>query len=233
MTATEELLVAFVSRFSPSCQKIAGALQFLGPHVNLKVVDIDNPRLRDAVIQSDKIHTVPALALLNIRQQRVEFYEGEDLVNLINKAVNAVQQKLMAEQAEIERSKKLSGTTDLQQVMSGPSIPPEPDTEDATRATLHDRVVPQPGTIKKGQGHDGMAQSSLPSATAHGQEPQKKKVTFAPIDDDYALAEDEEPKGLTREEILGPQGASIGQEQAKKASAISMRAKEIMQGREE
>jgi len=231
MTATEELLVVFVSRFSPSCQKIAGALQFLGPHVNLKVVDIDNPRTREAVVDSNKIQTVPALALLNVRQQRVEFYEGEDLVNLINKAVNAVQQKVMAEQAEIERQKKMSGTTDLQKVMSGPAPAPEADPEDATRATLQDRSTAPVG-VKRGEGHENM-RSSLPAASA--QAPQgKKKVTFAAIDEDYAMADEpDEPRGLTREEILGPQGASIGQEQAKKASAISQKAKELMQGRDE
>lgn len=235
--ATDELLVVFVSRFSQSCQKIAQTLGFLAPHINLKVVDIDNPKMRDAVISSDKIQTVPAIALLNIRQQRVEFYEGEELVNLINKAVTAVQQKVMAEQAEAERAKKLTGKTDLQQVLSGPAPPEaEPDAEDSTRATMQGRVTES--RPKRGEGHEKML-SSLPAVDAGGNAPAgkpKKTVTF--IDDaEYAMSvgDDEEsaPKGLSREDILGPQGASVGQEQSRKSSAISQRAKAMMQERED
>jgi hypothetical protein len=230
--ATNELLVVFVSRFSQSCQKIAQTLGFLAPHINLKVVDIDNPQTRNAVISSDKIQTVPAVALLNIPQQRVEFYEGEELVNLINKAVTAVQQKVMAEQAEAERAKKLTGKTDLQQVLSGPA-PPEadPDTEDSTRATMQGRA--SESRPKRGQGHEKML-SSLPAVDTMPAAKPKKTVTF--IDDaEYAISvgDDEEsaPRGLSREDILGPQGSNVGQEQAKKSSAISQRAKEIMNER--
>jgi hypothetical protein len=89
---------------------------------------------------------------------------------------------------------------------------------------------------KRGEGHEKML-SSLPAVDAGGNAPAekpKKTVTF--IDDaEYAMAVDDEesaPKGLSREDILGPQGASVGQEQSRKSSAISQRAKAMMQERE-
>ena len=165
------VFVLIVSKYSQSCSSIFKTVKFLAPHLNMKVLEIDHPKVRELIVSSNKIRTVPCIALVYPQENKVDFYEGNAALQLLQVEVDRVQKKIQ----QMVPPK----TTDIGKVMdmppSQPSHPQEthreqmPYTEDP-RATLQGRnVVPQmPMEVP---GHEQMASSSVPTATRRMIEP--------------------------------------------------------------
>jgi len=162
-----EIFIAFVSKFSQACHKIMPTLAFLGPFINLKVVEVDNPKIRTAVIKSNKISSVPALMVLTPAQKKMQIFEGMDCVNLINKMVTEIQQHIAAQQQAEELAKKKSGKTAIGQVIDQP-VDDEPEEVESIRATMGDRNM-RNHLPQKGAGHKDMAVSTLPDGPRSAQ----------------------------------------------------------------
>ena len=246
----EFLVMAIVSKFSQACHKLLPTLQFLSANAGLKIVQIDNPKIRDIVIKGGKIKSVPAILLLFPSQNKVQYYEGQECVQLINKIVADVQQQLVAQaQMQAQMQKKKEGKTKISEI-EDVETQDEPEEIDNTRATMGDRNM-RNNMPRKGAGHKDMALSTLPDGpraapTTRMNEPlvtQNPRQAKAPVDApndveilddfDYSTGDGEEmvPKGLSREDILGPQGASVGRETAQKSSNLHKRASEMAKER--
>lgn len=242
-----EIFIAFVSKFSQACHKIMPTLAFLGPFINLKVVEVDNPKIRSALTKSNKISSVPALMVLTPAQKKMQIFEGMDCVNLINKMVTEIQQHIAAQQQAEEAAKKRSGKTSIADVIDKSSDDAEPEEIESVRATMGDRNMRR-DMPQKGVGHKDMAISTLPDGPRAAQiskmtEPlvkenprQLKAPPQAEMLDDFDYSgggdeEEEAPRGLSREEILGMQGASVGRESAQKSSSLHKRAQEMAKER--
>jgi hypothetical protein len=101
-----EVFIVFVSKYSNSCKAIKQQLDYIAPHFNTKVVDIDNVNIRKSIYNATKykIESVPSIVLLYPDSGKIQLHEGQQVIDLLNKGVKMVQQKLQAIQ-EQQRSK--------------------------------------------------------------------------------------------------------------------------------
>ena len=99
-----EVFIVLTSKHSQSCKAIQQQINYISPHFNTRVIDIDNIGIRKAILNATKykIETVPAIILLYPENGKIEKHEGQDVINLLNKGVSMVQAKLQA----IEQQKK-------------------------------------------------------------------------------------------------------------------------------
>lgn len=93
-----EVFIVLTSKHSPSCKAIEQQINYISPHFNTKVVNIDNIGVRKAIVNATqyKIETVPAIILLYPQNGKIEKHEGQAVVDLLNKGVSMVQAKLQA-----------------------------------------------------------------------------------------------------------------------------------------
>ena len=113
-----EVFIVLTSKHSPSCKAIEQQINYISPHFNTKVVNIDNIGVRKAIVNATKynIETVPAIILLYPQNGKIEKHEGQDVINLLNKGVSMVQAKL---QAMEEQKKSKAREFDDQNVSDG------------------------------------------------------------------------------------------------------------------
>ncbi len=219
MSTPNEIFIVFVSKYSQASQNISQALQFIAPHFNLKVVDIDNPITRKMVLNSSvhKFETVPSAMLYYPKDNTFDIYEGEKFVNLLNQGAQMVNQKLEAikqqeeEQQQQQQKKKKSVT-----VFDDSLEEDDDDQEDMAQALGMSReefeMEDQPQRLQKrkigkttlfpderfapidddgmistnkylppkGEGHDGMRESSLPEAE-RGDMMIERNKTYKPL----------------------------------------------------
>ena len=99
-----EVFIVLTSKHSPSCKAIEQQINYISPHFNTKVINIDNIGVRKAIVNATKynIETVPAIILLYPQNGKIEKHEGQGVVDLLNKGVSMVQAKLQA----MEQQKK-------------------------------------------------------------------------------------------------------------------------------
>lgn len=108
MEQPNEIFVFFTSKYSNACKQIVEKLNYIAPHFNTRIVDIDNPDTRFVVQNATeyKIDTVPAALIIYPKQNSINKLEGLQLVQLLDKGVEMVNQKLMAIQEEEQRRLK-------------------------------------------------------------------------------------------------------------------------------
>ncbi len=101
-----EIFIVLTSKHSESCKAIVPQLNFIAPHFNTKIVNIDNIGIRKAIVNATKynIESVPAIILLYPQSGKIEKHEGQDVINLLNKGVSMVQAKVQAEE-QMKKSK--------------------------------------------------------------------------------------------------------------------------------
>jgi hypothetical protein len=94
-----EVFIVFVSKHSPSCRAIKQQLDYISPHFNTRVVDIDNIHIRKSILNATKykIESVPSIVLLYPSTGKIEKHEGQQVIDLLNKGVQMVQNKLQSE----------------------------------------------------------------------------------------------------------------------------------------
>lgn len=214
MNSPSEIFVVVISKFSPSCNKILGTLQFLRPHLDLRVLDVDNPKTRETVLSSGMVKTVPCIILMVPSLNKITFYENDEAVQLLNRAVQIVQQKqaLLSQQQETQKK----AVSSIKEVLQVKPTPREDDIfgggEEETKATIAGRVGSPP--IPRGVGHENMGQSSLSTVprnapeqiAARREDRQADNLLGTPLDDeDHGYGTDNN-EGMSMADILGPQG---------------------------
>ena len=236
--SNQEIFIVLISKFSQSCNKIFSTLQFLRPHLDLRVVDIDNPKTREIVLKSGLVKSVPCIVLVTPQTNKMSFYEGNEAVQLLNRAVGIAQQKVQIEEA---KKKPVSDITQILKSKPAPQADMDEEPEE-NKATIRGRT--NPPRIKQGDGHEGMAVSSLSQMPRNAPEQmQARRQDVAPhealgtpldMEDDIYdanLLEDDKPQGLTKEEILGPQGGGSREEEARRSDTRS-KAEAMMKARD-
>ncbi len=191
-----EVFIVLISKHSPSCKAIQQQINYISPHFNTKVVDIDNIGIRKAIVNATqyKIESVPAIILMYPQNGKIEKHEGQDVINLLNKGVQMVQAKLQAmEEQKKSKAREFddentsdSGHSEIEDILGGDDE--EEDEEQPPQVqrkrkigkttlfpdkrfspTDDDGVIGGLKTLPRRDEHTGMARSSLPDAESRDQ----------------------------------------------------------------
>ena len=187
-----EVFIVLTSKHSPSCKAIEQQINYISPHFNTKVINIDNIGVRKAIVNATKykIETVPAIILLYPQNGKIEKHEGQGVVDLLNKGVSMVQAKLQAmEQQKKSKAREFDdqnmsdgGHSEIEDIL-GDSEEQEDDEEEAPQVqrkrkigkttifpdkrfspTDDDGAIGGMKYLPRKEEHTGMARSSIPDA---------------------------------------------------------------------
>jgi hypothetical protein len=102
MNDTNEFFIIFTSKYSNSCKKISEQVNHIFPYYNTKVIDVDNPVIRKAILNAttNKIKTVPSIMLFRPQQNAIKIYEGDEVFGVLDQAVQMVNEKIAGEQQQ-------------------------------------------------------------------------------------------------------------------------------------
>jgi hypothetical protein len=123
-----EVFIIFISKHSPACRAIKQQLDYISPHFNTRIVDIDNIHIRRSLLNATKynIESVPSIVLLYPSNGKIEKHEGQQVVELLNKGVAMVQSKLQAQQQkassrarEIDEETGETAHSDIEDILGG------------------------------------------------------------------------------------------------------------------
>ncbi len=254
----QEVFIVIVSKHSPSCSKIFETVKFIAPHLNTKILEIDNPEVRDLVLQSGKIKTVPTIALMYPQENKVDFYEGTSALQLLQQKVEEVQQKI---QRLAAASVPPQRSTDIAQVLDVPPsrpVAPQQAPPMMMQPPQHPPMRMQgPSQVPMAQGEfadpNDMRANPLerniatmnPSPMSHeeaeggmnmGAGGNPAEIMGGTFIDDSVYDVDTSsapPQGMSREEIMGGDQAIINRERDKKSKANQGRMEAMMREREE
>ena len=72
-----EVFIIFISKHSPACRAIKQQLDYISPHFNTRIVDIDNIHIRRSLLNATKynIESVPSIVLLYPSNGKIEKHE--------------------------------------------------------------------------------------------------------------------------------------------------------------
>ena len=259
----QEVFIVIVSKHSPSCSKIFETVKFIAPHLNTKILEIDNPEVRDIVLQSGKIKTVPTIALMYPQDNKVDFYEGTSALQLLQQKVEEVQQKIQRLAASGPPAQR---ATDIAQVLDPAPmqrVPSQQGMMQAQPAMMHAQGQAPPQMMQAHpammQAQPGMMQGHPDPADMRASPMERNIATMSPmspmsheeaeagggnpaeimggtfIDDSVYDVETSNapPQGMSREEIMGGDQAIINRERDKKSKANQGRMEAMMREREE
>jgi hypothetical protein len=121
-----EVFIVFISKHSPACRAIKQQLDYISPHFNTRIVDIDNIHIRRTILNATKykIESVPSIVLLYPSNGKIEKHEGQQVVELLNKGVAMVQTKLQAQQQpsrarQIDEETSETAHSDIEDILGG------------------------------------------------------------------------------------------------------------------
>jgi hypothetical protein len=123
-----EVFIVFISKHSPACRAIKQQLDYISPHFNTRIVDIDNIHIRRSILNATKynIESVPSIVLLYPGNGKIEKHEGQQVIDLLNKGVSMVQSKLQAQQQkassrarEIDEESNETSHSDIEDILGG------------------------------------------------------------------------------------------------------------------
>lgn len=237
----EEIFCVIVSKYSPACSTIFETVKFVSPHLHTRILEIDNPEIRQLVVESGKISMVPCIALIYPLENKMEFYEGPDALHVLNKAAEKVKQKialLAAQQQQTQAPKQAPSSqkrsTPLQAVMDQDI----PDELDDMKSTINTRT--EPSRLPPGQGHDDLGTSSLPTGYRGATEPKGSRPEADlsnsgfnfPVIDDSGLSAGSSNEGMDLESILGTNNGMANKERERRSSSTKSKIDEIMAERD-
>ena len=191
-----EVFIVLTSKHSPSCKAIEQQINYISPHFNTKVINIDNIGVRKAIVNATKynIETVPAIILLYPQNGKIEKHEGQEVIDLLNKGVSMVQAKLQAmEEQKKSKAREFddenissdSGHSEIEDILGGDDEEEEEEAPQVQRKrkigkttlfpdkrfspTDDDGVIGGLKSLPRRDEHTGMARSSLPDAESRDQ----------------------------------------------------------------
>ena len=181
-----EVFIVFISKHSPACRAIKQQLDYISPHFNTRIVDIDNIHIRRSILNASKykIESVPSIVLLYPSNGKIEKHEGQQVVELLNKGVAMVQSKLQTQQQhsrarEIDEESSETSHSDIEDILGGAEeevFEEEEPVVDRKRKigkttlfpdkrfapTDEDGMIGGMKSLPKREDHTGMEHSSLP-----------------------------------------------------------------------
>jgi hypothetical protein len=184
-----EVFIVFISKHSPACRAIKQQLDYISPHFNTRIVDIDNIHIRRSLLNATKykIESVPSIVLLYPSNGKIEKHEGQQVVELLNKGVAMVQSKIQAQQQressrarEIDEESSETAHSDIEDILGGEGQDEEEDDDEPVvdrkrkigKTTLfpdkrfaptdEDGMIGGMKSLPKREDHTDMEHSSLP-----------------------------------------------------------------------
>jgi hypothetical protein len=121
-----EVFIVFISKHSQACRGIKQQLDYISPHFNTRIVDIDNIHIRRSILNATKykIESVPSIVLLYPGNGKIEKHEGQQVIELLNKGVAMVQSKLQAQQQkasskarELDEETRETSHSDIEEIL--------------------------------------------------------------------------------------------------------------------
>ena len=223
-----EIFCIIVSKYSPSCTKIFESVKFIAPHLNTRVIDIDNANIRKIILQSNKIKTVPCIAIIYPDDNKVDFFEENNAINILNHAVQKVQQKIQQQHAQTQHAQQLAQQAQQQQVQQQ-KREQVLDSNDMS-ASVNDRLKNVlPISQKIPEGHTNLAKSSIASAPNLASEP----IEGGTFIDDGDYESDNPSTGMSKEDILGTQHSSMNREKDRKSNITRSKMEDMIKERDE
>ena len=222
-----EIFCIIVSKYSPSCTKIFESVKFIAPHLNTRVIDIDNANIRKIILQSNKIKTVPCIAIIYPDDNKVDFFEENNAINILNHAVQKVQQKIQQQHAQTQQQQIVQQQAQLaQQQQKREQVL---DSNDMS-ASVNDRLKNVlPISQKIPEGHTNLAKSSIASAPNLASEP----IEGGTFIDDGDYENDNPSTGMSKEDILGTQHSSMNREKDRKSNITRSKMEDMIKERDE
>jgi len=103
-------VIYFYSKFSQSCKFIQPYIQQIANNINLQLVDIDNSQLRDYIESLNVINSVPCIVMIFPNENRLEIYEGNDVISFINKVLVLTNRPTISNSSTTSASSNTSAT---------------------------------------------------------------------------------------------------------------------------
>jgi hypothetical protein len=225
----QQLYSIVISKYSPSCSKIFKMVDFISPHINMRVIDIDNPSIRKLVVESGKAKTVPCVIIVSPNENKIDFYEGSQCLQLLQQLTEYIQDKirLLSQSQQPSRS-------NVEEILSREVQTEQPrnNEEEIPTATMSGRNDTKPIPEEIPMGHEELQLSTIPNAPRGVLEPSEIEGGVL-IDDSIYESQNEETVGMSKSEILGDNQGFMDREKEKKSKLTHSKMEQMMKQRDE
>ena len=231
---SEDTIVYIYSKHSKSCDDIRSYIEKIYKVTKLVLIDADDVNVRNYLLKLKLFHTVPCLILSYPVENRMEIYEGLDVISLCNKMLDMYGFDLISfpsENVSMRLPKMEGGKTMLNfdekkqiAVKIEDIFENDEDYEEDAEEVMYtnnyqDRLTNPNLNIKKGNGHETMRSSltSIPSDNVSDSVDESLLIT---------------PTEMNYNDLVGPNGPPVNKEAESKHEKIKSAASSMMAERE-
>lgn len=229
---SEDTIVYIYSKHSKSCDDIRSYIEKIYKVTKLVLIDADDVNVRNYLLKLKLFHTVPCIILSYPGENRMEIYEGLDVISLCNKMLSMYGFDLISFPSEnvsmrlpkIEGGKTMLNFDEKKQIAVKIEDIFENDEEDEEEEVMYtnnyqDRLTNPNLNIKKGNGHETMRSSlsSIPSDNVSDSVDESLLIT---------------PTEMNYNDLVGPNGPPVNKEAESKHEKIKSAASSMMAERE-
>ena len=231
---SEDTIVYIYSKHSKSCDDIRSYIEKIYKVTKLVLIDADDVNVRNYLLKLKLFHTVPCMILSYPVENRMEIYEGLDVISLCNKMLSMYGFDLISFPSEnvsmrlpkIEGGKTMLNFDEKKQIavkiediFENDEDYEEDEEEVMYTNNYQDRLTNPNLNIKKGNGHETMRSSltSIPSDTVPDSVDESLLIT---------------PTEMNYNDLVGPNGPPVNKEAESKHEKIKSAASSMMAERE-
>lgn len=230
---SEDTIVYIYSKHSKSCDDIRSYIEKIYKVTKLVLIDADDVNVRNYLLKLKLFHTVPCIILSYPVENRMEIYEGLDVISLCNKMLSMYGFDLISFPSEnvsmrlpkIEGGKTMLNFDEKKQIaVKIEDIFDDEDYEEDEEEVMYtnnyqDRLTNPNLNIKKGNGHETMRSSlsSIPSDNVSDSVDESLLIT---------------PTEMNYNDLVGPNGPPVNKEAESKHEKIKSAASSMMAERE-
>ena len=231
---SDDTIVYIYSKYSKSCDAIRSYIEKIYKVTKLVLIDADDVNVRNYLLKLKLFHTVPCMILSYPVENRMEIYEGLDVISLCNKMLSMYGFDLISfpsENVSMRLPKMEGGKTMLnfdekkqiavkiEDIFENDEDYEEDEEEVMYTNNYQDRLTNPNLNIKKGNGHETM-RSSLTSIQSDN-EPES-------VDESLLIT----PTEMNYNDLVGPNGPPVNKEAESKHEKIKSAASSMMAERE-
>lgn len=256
MRLNKDSFIYFYSKYSQSCNTIMPVINQIQQVASIQPVCVDSQDIRGYISKKQLFKTVPAILLNFPEENKIEIYEGNDVIELLNNVCMLIgkpsvhdiinggyrQVEIPSMRALPEKNKKTQfNPNEMAVKIEDPFAEQremqkmiDTDPGDNFRNMYADRMS-NPLHIKKGEGHEGLKNSSLKQAEPEQTEQVSTGFTSLSFDD----MDDGEnsllirPSEVSKADMAGSTSSSSSRELEAKQKRINTAAQDMMRERDE
>ena len=270
MRINRDSFIYFYSKYSPSCNTLMPVIYDIQQAASIQPINIDNYIIREKIRDKHLFQSVPAILLNYPDENRVEIYEGQDVLSLLDKVCQllgkpsidqilnqytspSVPSMRHSTPAPSSSSSRGRGKTSLS--FGDPSdMAVKIDDPFKEQAHLKELAETEPSEnfrnmyaermtmstdIKKGEGHEGLPNSSLKQSPAEDNDIPSKGITTLSFDASSSSEDDDsgsllmKPSDVSKADMAGSANSSSSRELEAKQKRINSAAQDMMRERDE